>query len=149
MNNTPVRYRVGDLVRMRKEHPCGSDVWEILRVGMDFRLKCLGCGHIVMLARPIFERGVKELLPPGTVPEIKLRPRPPVRRGGHRPGAAVRPNAPGKPGAKGSGGPERPAGLRKTGRPGKPAARRRPEGAPPPARPAGAPPPVHPEEDGE
>lgn len=74
MNTT--RYHVGDLVRTRKEHPCGADVWEVLRVGMDFRLKCLGCGHIVMLPRPRFERHVKELLPPGTVPELKLRARP-------------------------------------------------------------------------
>ncbi|MGE5553788.1 MAG: DUF951 domain-containing protein [Betaproteobacteria bacterium] len=86
MNAT--RYHVGDLVRLRKEHPCGSDVWEVLRVGMDFRLKCLGCGHIVMLPRPQFERNVKELLPPGVTPEIKLRPRPrPARKGpGPRPG---------------------------------------------------------------
>lgn len=78
---TTVRYHVGDLVRMRKEHPCGSDVWEVLRVGMDFRLKCFGCGHIVMLPRPQFERNVKELLPPGVKPEVKLRPRPrPVKR---------------------------------------------------------------------
>ncbi|MDI6871506.1 MAG: DUF951 domain-containing protein [Bacillota bacterium] len=73
---TVTRYHVGDLVRLRKEHPCGSDAWEVLRVGMDFRLKCLGCGHIVMLPRRQFERDVKELLPPGVTPEIKLRPRP-------------------------------------------------------------------------
>lgn len=85
------RYHVGDLVRMRKEHPCGSDVWEVLRVGMDFRLKCCGCGHIVMLPRPQFERNVKELLPPGVTPEIKLRPRP-VPRPRPRPAA----NPPGR-----------------------------------------------------
>ncbi len=87
----PVRYHVGDLVRLRKEHPCGSDVWEVLRVGMDFRLKCFGCGHIVMLPRPQFERNVKELLPPGVTPEIKLRPRPVA----HTPAKGRRP-VPGK-----------------------------------------------------
>ena len=42
------QYAVGDIVRMKKAHPCGSSEWEILRTGMDFRLKCLGCGHLVM-----------------------------------------------------------------------------------------------------
>lgn len=43
------QYHLGDIVRMKKQHPCGSSEWEILRVGMDFRLKCQGCGHLVML----------------------------------------------------------------------------------------------------
>ena len=38
-------FSVGDIVQMKKKHPCGSDSWEILRVGMDFRIKCCGCGH--------------------------------------------------------------------------------------------------------
>ena len=38
-------YEVGDIVRLKKQHPCGSSEWEILRVGADFRLKCTGCGH--------------------------------------------------------------------------------------------------------
>ena len=49
-------YAVGDIVRMKKPHPCGSSEWEILRVGMDFRLRCLGCGHMVLLPRQKFER---------------------------------------------------------------------------------------------
>jgi len=57
-----VRYEVGDIVKMKKTHPCGSDRWEIMRTGIDFRLKCLGCGHFVMLARPKFEKAVKEIL---------------------------------------------------------------------------------------
>jgi len=58
-------YHVGDIVRMKKKHPCGSFTWEILRTGMDFRLKCTGCGHIVMLSRKNFEknsRGIVEQL---------------------------------------------------------------------------------------
>ena len=40
-----LEYEVGDIVRLKKQHPCGSSEWEILRVGADFRLKCTGCGH--------------------------------------------------------------------------------------------------------
>ncbi|MDE8701269.1 DUF951 domain-containing protein, partial [[Ruminococcus] lactaris] len=39
------KFDVGDVIRMKKPHPCGSYVWEILRVGADFRFKCAGCGH--------------------------------------------------------------------------------------------------------
>lgn len=56
------RYNLGDVVQMRKVHPCGSDRWEILRVGMDFKIKCLGCGRVVMLPRPKFERGVEAVV---------------------------------------------------------------------------------------
>ena len=51
--------QVGDLVKMKKPHPCGSQEWEILRVGMDFRMKCLGCGHQVMLARKLAEKNIR------------------------------------------------------------------------------------------
>ena len=44
-------YKVGDIVKLKKPHPCGSQEWEILRVGADFRLKCEGCGHQVMAER--------------------------------------------------------------------------------------------------
>ena len=37
---------VGDIIKLKKQHPCGSQEWEVLRVGMDFRLKCMGCGQI-------------------------------------------------------------------------------------------------------
>lgn len=56
------QYRLGDIVRMKKPHPCGSNEWEILRVGMDFRLKCQGCGHLVMLPRPKFEKMVRAIV---------------------------------------------------------------------------------------
>ena len=51
-----MEYKVGDIVKLKKPHPCGSQEWEILRVGADFRLKCLGCGHQVMLARRLVAR---------------------------------------------------------------------------------------------
>ncbi len=54
-------YEVGDIVRLKKPHPCGSPEWEILRVGADFRLKCAGCGHQVMLPRRQVEKGTKSL----------------------------------------------------------------------------------------
>ena len=49
-------YAVGDIIQVKKQHPCGSKEWEILRVGMDIRMKCCGCGRIVMLPRVKFNR---------------------------------------------------------------------------------------------
>ena len=43
---------------MKKPHPCGCDIWEILRTGADFRIKCTGCGHQVMIPRHKFEKNV-------------------------------------------------------------------------------------------
>jgi len=56
------RFAVGDIVEMKKPHPCGSKEWEVQRTGADFRIKCRGCGHSVMLPRPKFEKGVKKIL---------------------------------------------------------------------------------------
>ena len=58
-------YRVGDIVQMRKAHACGGDEWEVLRIGMDFRIKCANCGRVVMLPRRRFERQVKAVLQEG------------------------------------------------------------------------------------
>lgn len=52
-------YELGDIVRLKKKHPCGSFEWEILRTGMDFRLKCQGCGHLILIPRNKFEKMVK------------------------------------------------------------------------------------------
>ena len=54
--------RVGDRLKMKKAHPCGSFEGEVLRIGADFRLRCCGCGHEVMGARSKFERNVKAIL---------------------------------------------------------------------------------------
>ncbi len=51
--------KVGDVIKMKKAHPCGTNQWELLRVGMDFRLKCLGCGHQVMLPRKQVEKNFR------------------------------------------------------------------------------------------
>ena len=55
-------YKLGNKIVMKKPHPCGSDTWEILRVGMDFRLKCCGCGHQVMIPRTTVEKSTKKLI---------------------------------------------------------------------------------------
>lgn len=53
-------YNVGDIVKMKKKHPCGSYEWEILRVGADFRFKCCGCGHLIMVSRSQAEKIIRE-----------------------------------------------------------------------------------------
>jgi len=57
-----VRYAVGDIVKMRKGHPCGGDEWEIMRTGVDFRIRCTTCGRVLMLPRPKFEKSVKKVI---------------------------------------------------------------------------------------
>ncbi len=51
--------QIGDIVTMKKQHPCGSKDWKILRIGADFRMECCGCGHIVMLPRVKAEKNIK------------------------------------------------------------------------------------------
>jgi len=57
-----VRYHVGDVVELKKVHPCGGTRWEITRTGVDFALRCLGCGRRIMLPRPKFEKQVKSIV---------------------------------------------------------------------------------------
>ena len=57
-----MQYQVGQVVQLKKTHPCGSDCWRIIRVGMDFRIKCVKCGRSVMLPRSRFERRVKRVM---------------------------------------------------------------------------------------
>lgn len=54
-------FEVGDRVTLKKQHPCGSREWEILRVGADFRLKCAGCGHMIMVSRKLVEKNARGL----------------------------------------------------------------------------------------
>ncbi|NLJ86209.1 MAG: DUF951 domain-containing protein [Firmicutes bacterium] len=58
-------YNVGDIVQMRKPHACGGDEWEIMRTGMDFRIRCRKCGRVVLIPRRRFERSVKTVLQKG------------------------------------------------------------------------------------
>lgn len=53
---------LNDIVQTKKAHPCGSDLWKIIRVGMDIRICCLGCGRVVMLPRRKFEKSVKKII---------------------------------------------------------------------------------------
>jgi hypothetical protein len=53
--------RIGDILTMKKKHPCGSDRWVVLRIGADFRLRCQGCGHEVMGARSKFEKNIRRV----------------------------------------------------------------------------------------
>jgi hypothetical protein len=57
--------RPGDVVRLKKKHPCGNDEWQVVRVGADIRIKCLQCQRYVLLTRSTFERRVKALVPRG------------------------------------------------------------------------------------
>lgn len=49
-------FNLGDTVKMKKQHPCGSFNWEIVRMGADIKIKCQGCGRLVMLPRSEFEK---------------------------------------------------------------------------------------------
>ncbi len=57
----PMDIRVGDIVEMKKQHPCGSREWTVLRVGMDFKLRCTGCGHEVMTPRSKAEKAIRKV----------------------------------------------------------------------------------------
>ena len=54
--------QLGDILVMKKEHPCGEKRWLVLRTGMDFRLRCRGCGHEVMLPRQKAEKNIRQIV---------------------------------------------------------------------------------------
>ena len=58
---------IKDVVELKKTHPCGSKQWRVLRTGMDFKLKCLGCGHEVMLPRSKAEKNIRTIEREGTI----------------------------------------------------------------------------------
>ena len=57
----PMDIQVGDILEMKKGHPCGSHDWKVLRVGMDFKLRCTGCGREMMIPRSKAEKAVKQV----------------------------------------------------------------------------------------
>ena len=57
----PMDIRRGDVLELKKTHPCGAKEWSVLRVGMDFKLKCLGCGREVMAPRSKVEKSIKKV----------------------------------------------------------------------------------------
>ena len=58
---------VNDVLELKKEHPCGSRSWLVLRVGMDFKLRCQGCSHELMLPRSKVEKSIKKWV---SAPEV-------------------------------------------------------------------------------
>jgi hypothetical protein len=56
------QYQLGDIVQMKKPHPCGTNEMEIIRMGMDIRIKCVGCKHSVLVPRAKFESKLKKVL---------------------------------------------------------------------------------------
>jgi hypothetical protein len=56
------QFNLYDIVEMKKQHPCGTNKWKIIRMGMDIRIKCTGCDHSVMLSRKEFNKKVKKVL---------------------------------------------------------------------------------------
>ena len=54
---------VGDTLELKKQHPCGSRSWQVLRVGMDFKLRCCGCSHELMIPRSKAEKSIKRWIP--------------------------------------------------------------------------------------
>ena len=53
--------QIGDVITLKKQHPCGSKEWEVLREGMDFRLKCMGCEHQIMIPRKQAEKNIRKV----------------------------------------------------------------------------------------
>jgi hypothetical protein len=56
------QFQLGDVVQMKKAHPCGTNEMEIIRMGMDIRVRCLGCQHSVLIPRAKFESKMKKVL---------------------------------------------------------------------------------------
>lgn len=54
-------YGLNDVVEMKKPHPCGTNAWKIIRMGADIRIKCVGCGHSVMMPRNEFTKKMKKV----------------------------------------------------------------------------------------
>ncbi|GKX68455.1 DUF951 domain-containing protein [Inconstantimicrobium mannanitabidum] len=55
-------FDIGDIVQMKKQHPCGSYQWEVIRLGADIKIKCVGCGRLVMLPRSKFQKDAKKVV---------------------------------------------------------------------------------------
>lgn len=56
------KYEIGTKVIMKKQHPCGTNLWEVVRLGADIKIKCTGCGHLVMLPRIDFNKKIKKIV---------------------------------------------------------------------------------------
>ena len=61
--------QINDKIELKKAHPCGSRLWLVLRIGMDFKIKCCGCGHEVMLPRSKVEKRIKKIIRDRSCPQ--------------------------------------------------------------------------------
>jgi len=57
-----VDLKIGDVVEVKKQHPCGSKQWKITRVGVDFKMECMGCGHVILIERPKALKMIKKVV---------------------------------------------------------------------------------------
>lgn len=55
-------FDLGDIVQMKKGHPCGANLWEVIRIGADIKIKCTGCGRLVMMPRSKFIKDAKKVV---------------------------------------------------------------------------------------
>ena len=62
MENNNLKYEIGTKVMMKKKHPCGSNEWEITRLGADIKIKCLNCGRTILIPRIEFNKKVKKII---------------------------------------------------------------------------------------
>lgn len=67
----PIKIQLGDIVELKKNHPCGGNTFEVMRVGMDFRLRCCTCNTQVWLTRPNLEKRIRKLIPADSPPVIQ------------------------------------------------------------------------------
>ncbi|MCR4428785.1 MAG: DUF951 domain-containing protein [Caldiserica bacterium] len=58
----PLPLNLGDVLLLRKKHPCGNDTWVVIRLGADIRIRCLKCGHSVLIPRSKLERMIRKIL---------------------------------------------------------------------------------------
>ena len=63
------QFDMGDIVQMKKQHPCGENKWKVIRMGMDIRIKCIGCNHSILMPRKDFVRKMKKVLEKGSLEE--------------------------------------------------------------------------------
>lgn len=57
----PIPLKIGDILLLRKKHPCGSNIWMVTRLGADIRIRCMKCGHSVLIPRIRLERMIRKI----------------------------------------------------------------------------------------
>jgi hypothetical protein len=69
------QFALGDIVEMKKPHPCGTNAWKVIRMGADIRIKCTGCDHSILLPRRRFEQRMKKVLVSAEQTESQVKDR--------------------------------------------------------------------------